>query len=115
MITFLFLGKTQENLRNRVNIEVVTDEAIALKRVAKPSFKRSMIIRNDLVLIQSHVPNVKLNRPIYVGFSVLELSKLHMSQFHHDKMCVWFDDITDWTIYIFYPIWKHNTLTQSTS
>ena len=46
IITFLFLGKTQENLRNRVNIEVVTDEAIALKRVAKPSFKRSMIIRS---------------------------------------------------------------------
>ena len=87
------LGKTQENLRNRVNIEAITDEAIALKRVAKPSYKRSLKIREDMVLIQTHVPNVKLNRPIYVGFSVLELSKLHMAQFHYDKMSAWFDDI----------------------
>ena len=90
----IFTGKTQENLRNRVNIEVVTDEKIALKRIAKPSFRRSTKIREDLVLIQTFVPKVKLNRPIFVGFSVLEISKLHMAQFHYDKMLQWFDDIT---------------------
>ena len=91
---FYFSGKTQENLRNRVNIEVVTNEDKALKRVAKPSFKRSLKIRNDMVLIQTHMAKVKLNRPIYVGFTVLETSKLHMAQFHYDKMLQWFDDIT---------------------
>ena len=47
-----------------------------------------------MVLIQTHVAKVKLNRPIYVGFTVLETSKLHMAQFHYDKMLQWFDDIT---------------------
>ena len=93
-LPFYFSGKTQENLRNRVNIEVVTNEDKALKRVAKPSFKRSLKIRNDMVLIQTHMAKVKLNRPIYVGFTVLETSKLHMAQFHYDKMLQWFDDIT---------------------
>ena len=37
-------GKTQENLRNRVNIEVITKKALALKRVCKPSFKQSQKI-----------------------------------------------------------------------
>jgi hypothetical protein len=46
-----------------------------------------------MVLIQHHVSLVKLNRPIYVGFSVLEMSKLHMAQFHYDKMLNWFEDI----------------------
>ena len=86
-------GKTQENLRNRVNVDVVTDKELALKRVAKPGFKRSYALHDDLVIIETIVPNVLLNRPIYVGFSVLDLSKLLMSQFHYDKMLAWFDDI----------------------
>ena len=94
MLTISFLtGKTQENLRNRVRIQVVTDQDAALKLVAKPSYKRSMKIRDDLVLIQNHISCVKLNRPIHVGFCVLELSKIFMARFHYDKMRAWFDDI----------------------
>ena len=67
-------GKTQENLRNRVNVEVITKRDVALKRVCNPSFKRSMAIRSDLVVMQNTVSNLELNKPIYIyiGFSVLE-------------------------------------------
>ena len=58
MNNFLF-GKTQENLRNRVNIEVITERNIALKRVCKPSFKRSQVIHEDLVIIQNAVKSEK--------------------------------------------------------
>ena len=71
-------GKTQENLRNRVNVEVVTERNVALRRVCKPSFKRSQVIHDDLVIIQNAVSNLELNKPIYVGFTVLKLSKLLM-------------------------------------
>ena len=86
-------GKTQENLRNRVNVEVITKRNVALKRVCKPSFKRSQVIHDDLVIIQSAVSNLELNKPIYVGFTVLELSKLLMYQFHYEKMLQWYDEI----------------------
>ena len=61
-------------MRNCVNVEVITYKKIALKRVAKPSFKRSQTIREYLVIIQSAITTLKLNKPIYVGLSVLDLS-----------------------------------------
>ena len=76
-----------------MRITAVTDRDKALKLISKPSYKRSVRIRDDMVLFQNHISCVTLNRPIYVGFSVLELSKLHMAQFHYDKMTSWFDDI----------------------
>ena len=79
-------GKTQENLRNRMNVEVITDRKIALKRVCKPSFKRSQTIHEDLVVMETAVTNLKLNKPVYVGFSVLDLSKLLMYNFHYEHI-----------------------------
>ena len=39
------------------------------------------------------VTKLKLNKPIYVGFTVLETSKLWMYEFHYDCMLKWFDNI----------------------
>ena len=86
-------GKTQENLRNRVNVEIITDKKIALKRAAKPNFERSQTLREDLVVIQNKVITLKLNKPLYVGFTVLDLSKLLMYDFHYNKMLKWYNDI----------------------
>lgn len=79
-------GKTQENLRNRVNVELVTSEKILKKRVANPRFKRGIEISENLTAIQSKITTLMLNRPIYVGLAVLELSKLHMYNFHYGEM-----------------------------
>ena len=81
-------GKTQENLRKRVHVELITDNGILRKRVAKPNFYRSSPITDCLTAIQYTVATLTLNRPIYVGFSVLDLSKLHMYNFHYNHMCV---------------------------
>ena len=79
-------GKTQENLWNRVNVDIITDAAILRKRVAKPSFYRGMPISENLAVIQCKVQTLTLNRPIFVDFTVLELSKLHMYDFHYNHM-----------------------------
>ena len=86
-------GKMQENLRNRVNVEIITNRELALKRVCKPSFKRSQTIRDDLVVMQTAISNLMLNKPIYVGFSVLDLSKLLMYEYHYEKMLTRYENI----------------------
>ena len=79
-------GKTQENLRKRVQVELITDARILRKRVAKSGFCKGNPITDCLTVVQCKVATLTLNRPIYVGFSVLELSKLHMYDVHY--MCV---------------------------
>ena len=81
-------GKTQENLRTGVNIELITNAKLLKKRVARPAFSRGDIITDDLAIIQSRGTTLKLNRPIYVGFCVLKMSKLHMSDFRYSHMKV---------------------------
>ena len=80
-------GKTQENLRNSVSVELITDARILRKRVAKQNFYRGNPITDCLTFIQCKVAILTLNRPIYVGFSVLELSKLHIYDFHYSHVC----------------------------
>ena len=79
-------GKTQENLWNRVNVEIITDDTLLRKRVAKPSFCRGMPVSDNLAIIQCKIQTITRNRPIFVGFTVLELSKVHMYDFHYNHM-----------------------------
>ena len=81
-------GKTQENLRNRVSVELITDARILRKRVAKPDFYRGNPVTDCLTVIQCRVPTLTLHRPIYVGLSVLELSKLQMYDFYYNHICI---------------------------
>ena len=79
-------GKTQENLRKRVQVSIVTDAAVLRKMVATPVFCRGIPIRDCLTVVQCKEQTLTLNRSIYVGFTVLELSKLHMYNFHYNHM-----------------------------
>ena len=79
-------GKTMENMRKRINVELVVSERILKKRVAQPSFKRAKRFNDNLVGVHRKLITLKLCRPIYVGFSVLDLSKLLMYRFHYKHM-----------------------------
>ncbi|XP_066933766.1 uncharacterized protein [Clytia hemisphaerica] len=79
-------GKTMENLRKRRRIELITSRAILRKRVAQPSFHDFHIINEDLVVVERKKTSLLLNRPIYTGLAVLDISKLHMYQFHYDHI-----------------------------
>ena len=56
--------------------------------MATPSFYRGNPITDYLTVIQCKAQIFILNRPIYVGFVVLDLSKLHMYDFHYNHMKV---------------------------
>ena len=77
-------GKTMENVRKRVNIELVTDAKIAKKRIAKPNFKRAKRFHDELIGVHLQKAKLELSRPIQAGFTILDLSKLHMYKFHYN-------------------------------
>ena len=52
------------------------------KYVSKPSFVSQKIFSENFVVIHEIKPVLTLDKPIYVGFSILNLSKLLMYEFH---------------------------------
>ena len=57
-----------------------------MKAVAKVSFRRSEIVNDDLVMVRSARTKVTLNKPITVGFAILEISKYIMYSFYYDHL-----------------------------
>jgi hypothetical protein len=58
-------GKTMENLRKRVDIQLIHREQRLLKVTAKPGFKSFKIFNEDLASVELKKQNLVLNRPIY--------------------------------------------------
>ncbi len=79
-------GKTMENLRKRLIVELVNNQSKARTLTSKPSFHAFKIFNEDLVAIHMLKQKLYLNRPIYVGFSILDLSKTLMYDFHYNYM-----------------------------
>ena len=69
------MGKTRENLRKRLNVTLVNNAEDYRKYVSKPSFVSQRIFSKNLVAIHEIKPVLTLNKPINVGFSILDLSK----------------------------------------
>ena len=79
-------GKTMENLRNRQQIESVTEKEKLKKLVMKPSFRKAINFHQDLVAIERAKVEIFLNLPIYTGFCVLDMSKELMFKFHYEHI-----------------------------
>ena len=82
------LAKLQANATfgNRVNIRLIADPAKLRKAASKPSCRQAQIINPDLVTVRAAAQEVRLNKPIAVGFCILELSKLTMYKFYYDYL-----------------------------
>lgn len=80
-------GKCMENVRDRIEIKTAFDAKYLQKYVSKPNFHSSKVLVDDkMVLMKLNKKTVQLNKPIYAGFSILELSKYHMYDFHYNTM-----------------------------
>ena len=73
-----------EDLRNRRTMELVTSEKKLKKLAAQPSFEQFKIFHENLVAVELAKVELRLNRPIYVGFAILDLSKTLMHDFHYN-------------------------------
>ena len=76
-------GKTMENLRKRVNVRLASNAGDYKKYVSKPSFVSQKIISKNFVVIHGIKSVLALDKPIYVGFSILDLNKLLTYEFHY--------------------------------
>ena len=77
-------GKTMENLRKRINVRLANNEKYFLKYTSRPTPITHKIFDKNYTAIHETKPILTLNKPIYVGFIVQELSKWLMYDFHYN-------------------------------
>ncbi|KAK3722284.1 hypothetical protein QZH41_016392 [Actinostola sp. cb2023] len=70
----------------RVNVKLITNPTKLIKLTASPAFDSFRIFSEDLAAVNMKKTKLYLNRPIYVGFSILDLSKVLMYNFHFKYM-----------------------------
>ena len=77
-------GKTMENVRKHRDITLVTTDKKRSKLVSEPNYHTINLISENLSIIEMRRTKVKMNKPIYLGLSILEISKLLMYEFWYD-------------------------------
>ena len=76
--------KTMENLRKRINVRLVSKAEDFLKYTSKPTYITHKIFGKDYAAIHEIKMVLILTKPIYVGFTVRNLSKWKMHDFHYN-------------------------------
>ena len=76
-------GKTMENIRNRVNVKLVDTGEQFKKLTAKPNYESRKIFNENLVSVHMKKKSLTMNKPVYLGMSILDLSKTVMFDFHY--------------------------------
>ena len=76
-------GKTVENLSKKWKARLVNNAYDYKKYASKPSFVSQKIFGKTFVAVYESKPILILDKSIYVGFSILDLSKLLMYEFHY--------------------------------
>ena len=84
-------GKTMENLCKRISVKIVNNEKDFLKHISKPIFISRTIFDKNYAAIHEIRPILTLDKIIYVGFTVLELSNWLMYDLHYNFIKKHFD------------------------
>lgn len=77
-------GKFMENVRNRIDLKIVTNEKSLFRQVNKPNFKDRIIFAENVTAVQLDKERIIFDKPLYVGFAVLDLSKVLMYHYHYN-------------------------------
>lgn len=91
-------GKTMENIEKRVNVKLLTHwdnhgkVQGAQRLISQPEFHSLSIFSETLVAIQLKKTKCMYNKPIYLGFCILDISKTLMYSFHYNYMNVKFQN-----------------------
>ena len=77
-------GKTMENVRKHRDIKLVTTEEKRIKLVSEPNYHTTKHLSNNLLAIEMKKTKVKMNKPVYLGMSILGIRKTLMYEFWYD-------------------------------
>ena len=79
-------GKTMENIRKHRDIKLVTTNNKRSKLVSEPNYHTMNHISKDLSITEMNKTKVKMNKPVYLGLWILDISKILMYEFWFDYM-----------------------------
>ena len=85
LINNAVFGKAMENIRKQRDIKLTTDKKRS-KLVSEPNYHTMIYISEDLSITEMNKTKIKMNKLIYLGLSILEISKLLMYEFWYDYM-----------------------------
>ena len=101
-------GKTMENVRNHRDIKLVTSDKRRKRLVSEPNYHSHKKFSDHLMAIEMKKTRVKMTKPLYLGMSILDISKILMYEFWYDyinqkygdraKLC--YTDTDSFIIYI---------------
>ena len=101
-------GKTMENVRYHRDIKLITSERKRKRLVSEPNYHSCKTFSNHLIAIEMKKRRVKMNKPLYLGMSILDISKILMYEFwcnyiitkYEDRAKLCYTDTGSFIIYI---------------
>ena len=85
-------GKTMENVRKHRDMKLVRTDKKRNKLVSEAKYHTMKLIDDNLAIIEMSKVKVRMNKPIYLGLSILELIKITMYEFWYDYVKVKYED-----------------------
>ena len=80
------LGKTMENVRKHKDIKLVTTDKRRNQLVSKANYHTTIWFSENLLAIEMKKTKLKMNKSVYLGFSIIEITKTLMYRFWYDYM-----------------------------
>ena len=77
-------GKTKENVRKHGDIKLVTTERRRNYLASEPNYHTTKFFKENLLVKEMRRTQIPMNKPVYLGFSILELSKILLYEFWYD-------------------------------
>ena len=100
-------GKTMENVRNHRDIKLVTSDKRRKRLVSEPNYHSHKTFSDHLIAIEMKKTRVKMSKPLYLGMSILGISKILMYEFWYyinpkygDRAKLCYTDTDSFIIYI---------------
>nr|XP_018911634.1 PREDICTED: uncharacterized protein LOC109040241 isoform X2 [Bemisia tabaci] len=88
----MLFGRTCMDVSKHKNVRIITDKNKFLKAVADPYFERATMIGDELVAVYKHRKSIRYDFPIYIGASVLDISKTHLQDFLYNHVNKYFGE-----------------------